>query len=147
MKNPHSAFSRVEVTLALGVAAFCLLAIFGLLPVGLSANQATVQQTEAANLATLVEADLRSTPAGSGTSASYGFVFNSGAEKIYYLRGDGTRPTQTGDATYRLAVSLGTAAAMQPTPVVFLVTWPAQTDPGQATGRFEATTYLDRTQP
>ena len=146
-KKKRAAFSLVEVTLALGVAAFCLLAIFGLLPVGLSANQATVQQTEAANVAALVEADLRSTPLGSGVSAVYGFAFNSGTGAVYYFKGDGTRQAQAGGATYRLAVSTGTAAAMQATPVAVLVTWPAEADPGQAIGRFEAVTYMDRTQP
>ena len=147
MNNHHSAFSLVEVTLALGVAAFCLLAIFGLLPVGLSANQATVQQTGAANLVAMVEADLRSTPVGSSTSPVYGFAFNSGTGAVYYFKGDGTRQAQAGGATYRLAVSTGTAAAMQATPVAVLVTWPAEADPGQAIGRFEAVTYMDRTQP
>ena len=37
-----TAFTLIEVTLALGITAFCLLAIFGLLPVGLRSNQAAV---------------------------------------------------------------------------------------------------------
>jgi uncharacterized protein (TIGR02598 family) len=55
----HSAFSLVEVTLALGVAAFALVAIFGLLPVGLNSNQASIEQTTATSLATRISADLR----------------------------------------------------------------------------------------
>ena len=47
-----NAFSLVEVTLALGIAAFCLLAIFGLLPVGIKSQQNAIGQTVAAGIAT-----------------------------------------------------------------------------------------------
>src|SRR5437870_13907184 len=53
------AFSLVEVTLALGVAAFCLLAVFGLMPVGVQTNRNSTSQTTAANIAALAVADLR----------------------------------------------------------------------------------------
>ena len=49
-----AAFSLVEVTLALGVAAFCLIAVFGLLPVGVNSDQTSIQQTAAASLATSI---------------------------------------------------------------------------------------------
>lgn len=57
--HPTAAFSLVEVTLALGVAAFALVAIFGLLPVGLNTNQASIDQTAATNIATRIASDLR----------------------------------------------------------------------------------------
>ena len=41
------AFSLVEVTLALGVAAFCLIAVFGLMPVGVQTNRNATSQTGA----------------------------------------------------------------------------------------------------
>ena len=56
--RPH-AFSLVEVTLALGVAAFCLLAVFGLMPVGLQTNRNATSQTAATNIIAFVVADLR----------------------------------------------------------------------------------------
>ncbi len=58
---PGSGFSLVEVTLALGVAAISLLAIFGLLPVGLQTNRNAIEQTTAVNLLSAVIADLRAT--------------------------------------------------------------------------------------
>src|SRR5437762_13839187 len=42
-----AAFSLVEVVLALGVAAFALIAVMGMLPVGVKIQQASVQQTKA----------------------------------------------------------------------------------------------------
>jgi hypothetical protein len=56
--RPH-AFSLVEVTLALGVAAFCLIAVFGLMPVGLQTNRNSTSQTGATNIIAFVVADLR----------------------------------------------------------------------------------------
>ena len=68
--RPH-AFSLVEVTLALGVAAFCLIAVFGLMPVGLQTNRNATSQTAATNIIAFVVADLRAnykTPQGNWRS-------------------------------------------------------------------------------
>jgi uncharacterized protein (TIGR02598 family) len=56
------AFSLVEVTLAMGIAAFCLLAVFGLMPIGVQTNRNATSQTRATNILASVIADLRSTP-------------------------------------------------------------------------------------
>jgi type II secretory pathway pseudopilin PulG len=53
-----SGFSLVEVTLALGVAAFCLLAVLGLLPTGLKTQQAGIEQTAANTISSQIVADL-----------------------------------------------------------------------------------------
>src|SRR5947207_9011114 len=42
-----AAFSMVEIVLALGVAAFALIAVMGMLPVGIKIQQASVNQTKA----------------------------------------------------------------------------------------------------
>src|SRR5204863_2075396 len=54
-----AAFSLVEVTLALGVAAFCLIAVLGLLPTSLKTQQASIQQTTANSIISQIFADLR----------------------------------------------------------------------------------------
>ena len=51
-------FSLVEVTLALGVAAFCLITVFGLMAVGLMTQQASVRQTTATAIISQIVADL-----------------------------------------------------------------------------------------
>jgi uncharacterized protein (TIGR02598 family) len=53
-----AAFSLVEVTLALGVAAFCLIAVLGVLPTGLKTQQASTEQTTANTIVSQIEADL-----------------------------------------------------------------------------------------
>jgi type II secretory pathway pseudopilin PulG len=53
-----AAFSLVEVTLALGIAAFCLVTVFALIPVALKTQQASIQQTTANSIASQIVADL-----------------------------------------------------------------------------------------
>ena len=63
-----AAFSLVEVTLALGIMAFCMVAIFGLLPTGLNTSRDAIAQTAAANIAGALAADLRQAPAATSTT-------------------------------------------------------------------------------
>ncbi len=63
-----AAFSLVELVLALGVAGFCLFAVFGLMPVGMQTNRNATSQTAATNIIAGIVADLRATPAAATTS-------------------------------------------------------------------------------
>jgi type II secretory pathway pseudopilin PulG len=56
------AFSLVELTLALGIAAFCLIAAFGLMPIGVQTNRNATSQTAAANVLSSAVSDLRGAP-------------------------------------------------------------------------------------
>jgi uncharacterized protein (TIGR02598 family) len=53
-----AAFSLVEVTLALGIAAFCLITVFALIPVTLKTQQASIQQTTGNTICSQIVADL-----------------------------------------------------------------------------------------
>src|SRR5437763_5451337 len=59
-------FSLVEVTLALGVAAFSLIALLGLLPAGIKTQQTSIQQTTAnqiiSQIFSFLRADVRLPP-------------------------------------------------------------------------------------
>jgi type II secretory pathway pseudopilin PulG len=57
-------FSLVELTLAIGVAAFCFIAVFGLIPVGVQTNRNATSQTQATSIIALAIADLRATQIG-----------------------------------------------------------------------------------
>jgi len=52
-------FSLVEIVLALGVAAFALIAVMGILPVGIKIQQASVNQTKANAVISQIIDDLR----------------------------------------------------------------------------------------
>ena len=57
--NDESAFSLIEVALALGVVAFSLFAVIGIMPIGFKTHQASVNETKANAIASLIIGDLR----------------------------------------------------------------------------------------
>jgi hypothetical protein len=57
-----NAFTLIEVSLALGLAAFCLMALLGLFPIGLKEAAASVLETRGTHLAQTVFAALESGP-------------------------------------------------------------------------------------
>src|SRR5690349_17611404 len=59
------AFSVVELTLALGIAALCLVTVFALVPIAVVTNRNATSQTIATNIAALAVADLRAAKAAS----------------------------------------------------------------------------------
>ena len=76
-KQFEFAFSLVELTLALGIAAFCLIAVFALVPIAVLANRNATSQTAATNIIAAVVADLRATPATNSTSSQFGITFGA----------------------------------------------------------------------
>lgn len=141
-------FSLVEVTLALGVAAFCLVAIFGLLPVALKSNQAAIEQTTANGILSAVISDLRATPPTSPpgaatTSQQYaisipaGGAAAGGAQTLFF---DGERQLVPQDqGRYRLTVAFAGPPAggggQSASCATLKVSWPAPVDPGAGGGR------------
>lgn len=120
-------FSLVEVTIALGVVAVCLVGIFGLLPTGLKTNRASNEQIAAIELAGAVDADLRSTPKTSTQSAVFAIPLATGA--TVYVKQDGTVGMQAA-SRWRVEVILNTPAggSKSATSGRILVSWPAQQD-------------------
>jgi uncharacterized protein (TIGR02598 family) len=76
-KEFTAGFSLVELTLALGIAAFCLIALFGLVPIGVQTNRNATSQTAATNILSAVVADLRATPTFNTTSTEFGIIFGT----------------------------------------------------------------------
>lgn len=169
MKNGSSAvrwriaaFSLVEVTIALGISATSLVAVFGLLPLGVTSNKTCFEQTAAANLARTIIADLRSTPASSGASVLYGLplpvagggstIGGSACSKTLLFSGDGSSVSQGSSASrYRAAVGFAPPGSGKlSTAVRIVITWPAAADTTQNTwamnsaGSYEIVTALDR---
>ena len=141
-RNSSPAFSLIEVTLALGIAAFCLLTVFGLLPLGLNSTQNAAEQTTVAGIATAISADLHGTPSISSTGATttqFGFVIsgtNSGVSptqprtQTLFFGQDGSPVTGVGDdATAQRPSGASTEPAryratirISPDPTLFKIT-------------------------
>lgn len=153
----HSAFSLIEVTLALGIAGFCLIAILGLLPVGLSSNQTATEQTASVNIISGIAADLRATlptspPGGAATSAQYSLAIpaspNGPSAQTLFFAEDGTFAAAINSSSrYRVTVNFApNTAARSATLVTLKATWPAVVDPASGTPAGSATMFvgLDR---
>jgi uncharacterized protein (TIGR02598 family) len=134
-------FSLVEVTFALGIAAFCLIAVFGIMPVGVQTNRNASSQTAATNLMAAVVADLRATPISSNTSAQFGITF--GTNTTLYFDGTGQfRTSLSTNSRYQLNVTWSGSSGLRYADVK--VTWPAAAIPANATGSTEMFVAFDR---
>lgn len=84
MKSHARAFSLVEVTLAIGLVGFCLLAIVGLLPIGLKSVKNAREASAAANALNSLAEAIRGAASASGTYAAGqdfpSIVWSSGGE-------------------------------------------------------------------
>ncbi len=161
------AFSLVEVALALGVAAFCLITLMALLPVGITSNKFSLQETTAASLATGVISDLQAatnstvSPAAQALiSPQYGIAIPAVGGSVsvtapavnLFLGNDGTAYSTATSTGARFRVSIGFnppgAGSRAATATRVLVSWPAQGDstanwPTSAAGAFEIFTALN----
>ena len=152
-----AAFSLVEVTLAMGIAAFSLLAVFALLPVGVQTNRNAISQTAATGIVASVIADLRATPKppAVNTSSQYQIVF--GTPKTLYFdsvgrcsidlngstKTDGSAWLPSLQTRYQLSVTFpwnsGLAYGAD-----LKVTWPAAAALANASGSTETFAAFDR---
>jgi uncharacterized protein (TIGR02598 family) len=153
----NAAFSLVEVTLAMGVGAFCLIALFGLLPIGINADRQAIGQSISTDIMSAVYSDLRATPITSTCNRSCGvsvqFAINfAGPTKTLYFDATGNLTTTTSTtnlATYRATISFPTnpgAPTKGATLADLKITWPAAVDPATGTpaGTVETVAAFDR---
>src|SRR5438270_2767323 len=146
-RRSKCAFSLVEVTLALGIAAFCLFAVFGLMPVGVQTNRNATSQTQATNLIAAVVASLRNTPKTPGTWTGFSaqFCITLGTSKTLYCDREGRCAGNLAGTTipcggswnpalqtrYQVNVTFPSTGSL--TSVNVKVTWPAAADPSTTT--------------
>ena len=150
----RTGFSLVEVALALGLAAFCLIAILGMIPVGLNSSQNANAETGAASVLTAVGADLRDTPLKASQSPFFNFpVSNTVTQSmtIYMDEGGNFNSSLAAlpAARYRVTVTTQAAPAAAALPLYataeqVTVTWPAQAAPANASGSLSSLIALSR---
>jgi uncharacterized protein (TIGR02598 family) len=153
------AFSLVEVTLALGIAGFCLITVFALLPVALKTQQASIQQTTANTIASQIVADLSAAlrlPPGlqSKQFNLHGHWAEAQTPDVLYFTKDGTFvPGSTNQnpapvtAVFRATVTYLRPPTETTSLADITVTWPAQVDPsagGVPTGKIETFAAINR---
>ena len=153
-------FSLVEITLALGVAAFCLIAVLGMLPVGLKTQQTSIQQTIANNITSQLIGDLRAAYSGPGSNTSqFGIELKKlppGQQKKYspspaYFALDGTQQNGSAGAIFKATITYFSATDVTDatlTLVDITISWPAaQSDLTKVAGSVETVAVIDRKLP
>jgi len=142
MKKPAiSAFSLVELTLALGIAGFALIAASGLVSVGVSTNRHAASETAANSIIAAVVADLRATPKTLSTSSQFAITF--GANARLYSDGNGQFTTFLGaNSRYQINVTWNGSSGLRYADLK--VTWPAGAMLANANGSAETLAAFDR---
>jgi len=151
----------IEVAFALGILSFCLIAIVGLLPIGLQSNQAAIEQTAAASVACTLVADLQTAPPGGhsrwGLQIPCAGECSDSMPSTIFLGANGQPlAASNGSASeaprYRASIAFTPPDANQKTAtgVRILITWPPMADGGSASwpskfsGSYEVVTALER---
>ena len=162
-RQTRTAFSLIEVTLALGIGSICLLAVVALLPIGISSNQTSINQTTATSIAASIVADLRTTIAANKTTAlaqsavfhiPWPFVGSTTLflDEVGQLSGDVNQEliaATTPPPKYRATLSFTVPGGKNAIVTRLLITWPALADPAVTsapsnyTGSYEVVTALD----
>jgi type II secretory pathway pseudopilin PulG len=158
-------FSLVEVTLALGVAALCLLVLLGLLPIGLKTQKSSIQQTTATQIVSSISAVLRADarlPPGQANKVcppgtpdpnvpcNYGALHGHWAEAghfetLYFTDGGyqtGSANNSSPDAVFRATVTYRSPPSETTGLATIRVTWPASLDPDDPALAGSVTTEL-----
>ena len=152
--SKNAAFSLIEVTLALGVAAFCLIAVFGLMPVGVQTNRNATSQTNATSIIAAVVSDLRATSRCVGTSTQFQITLGTGpgcpstispSAATLYFDSAGQFSTSLGtNSRYQLNVTWNNSPPTGLQYADLKVTWPAAATAANASGAVELFAAFDR---
>jgi uncharacterized protein (TIGR02598 family) len=154
-----NAFSLVEVTLALGVAAFCLIAVLGMLPLGLKTQQTGIAQTQANSIISQIVSDLRADvrlPPGQASKAQgqwsnlHGHWAQVATPDTLYFTNEGKQTgsintTAPADAVFRATITYRPPPAETTSLAYIIVSWPAaQSDLSKVAGSVETLVAINR---
>jgi len=135
-------FSLVEVVLALGIFAFAITSVLGLLPVALQTNKVSFEESRALNIIHEVVADV-SALATNALSPIHDLPSLSSTNAIPdFFLDEGHRKVQQAEARYRVSVRYDQPASGsgQPVGINLRVSWPAVAPTATPLNRVE--TYL-----
>jgi type II secretory pathway pseudopilin PulG len=152
----RQAFSLIEVTLAIGIAAISLVTIFALLPLGVQTNQRSIEQTASADILSVVAGDLHATPVtiprgGATISPQFHIAIPAAGSTgtpatLFFSSAGQSADSLQPDSRYRLTVTfLSNGGATKTATFANLkVTWPASAVVENAQGSAEIFAAFDR---
>ncbi len=128
----------IEVLIALAVASFCLLSIYGLLSTALSINQNLILQTEATQIVCSVVEDISSTPSTATSSPRFqinlptsGSAVGTTATLYFDQDGNNLPASSVTNAVYSVSIMMTPptqATQKQPTVLGVVAYWPPYSD-------------------
>lgn len=134
-------FSLVEVVLALGIASFALIALIGMLPIGMASNRDADRETQAVAVLSTLITDLKNSPTNQATSI-LGLdphpLASTGATVLYFGENE-KLTTDPNEALCKLQIRRNPSTN---TGISFTAqaSWPAQAPAGREAGLVE--TYV-----
>jgi uncharacterized protein (TIGR02598 family) len=143
-KRLCTGFSLIEVTLALGVAAVCLIAAFGLMPIGVQTNRNATSQTVGSSIIAAAIADLRATPTTRTTSSQFGITFGTNPPPLYFDNAGQVSSSLGANSRYQLNLTWNASAPAGLKYADLKLTWPAAATPANASGAVELFAAFDR---
>jgi type II secretory pathway pseudopilin PulG len=160
-----AAFSLVEVTLALGVAAFAFVAILGMLPTSLRTQQTSIQQTTANSIISQIvdalRADVRLPPGqeskicGEDGSCAWGdlhgkWLLTALPQTLYFTNdakqtGSHVNESPPADAVFRATITYMSPPTVTTSIAKITVSWPAaQSDLTKVAGSVDMFAAVNR---
>lgn len=124
-----NAFSLIEVVIALGIFAFCIVGIVGLLPIATNSVKSVSQESNANNIAESIAGFWQVAPLGSSTTGGNFTMGNftvgtTGNQTFYYDNNGATVPT-VGDSSLKLVYDVQPLSGYTSSFTVNLTfTWP-----------------------
>ena len=149
MLQARGGFSLIEIVIAIGIAAFCLVAMLGLIPTGMKSVKTSIEQTTATEALDAIALDLRDIQPGSNITSLYGIGIPSGTgvalSTNLALSSIGTPMTSTNSLNTEFAVNVTLSNS-----TTFLTTahiqiyWPPMAQLQNAQGIVETTITFNR---
>ena len=147
MKTPKpNAFSLIEVVIALGIFAFCIVGIVGLLPIAANSVKSVTQESNANNIAESISGFWQVAPLLATSSANFtmgNFSIGNGTQTINYTI-SGTEASSASDAALRLNYAANSLGAANPNTftVNLTFTWPPNASAHSTTATTRTFNYI-----
>ena len=141
-----NAFSLIEVVIALGIFAFCIVGIVGLLPIAANSVKSVTQESNANNIAESISGFWQVAPLLATSSANFtmgNFSIGNGTQTINYTI-SGTEASSASDAALRLNYAANSWGAANPNTftVNLTFTWPPNASANSTTATRRTFNYI-----
>ncbi len=129
--GPESAFSLIEVVIALAITSFCLVILLAILPVSVTTIKNASEETAGINVISTIVSDLKSTPAATSVSPNYQLAVpttvSGGNQQVIYIDQAGAvlPGANSSGVRYKVTVTMASPTLQNTIKGVATVSWPA----------------------